>query len=106
MELTRLRVHNARVPLAGYEPRIDFHSNDYQVILAAVAAGLGVALVPPLAVFAESADVVFRLPEDIRIQRRIAALIRAGSSGHPAISAALDALRSAAPAKSGLGSSS
>ncbi|MCL5887195.1 MAG: LysR substrate-binding domain-containing protein [Actinobacteria bacterium] len=98
----QVRVSN----LAGYEPRIDFHSNDYQVILAAVAAGLGVALVPPLAVFAESADVVFRLPEDIRIQRRIAALIRAGSSGHPAISAALDALRSAAPAKSGLGSSS
>jgi len=85
----QIRVAN----MAGYEPRIDFHSNDYQVILAAVRSGLGVALVPPLAVISPMPDIVFRLPEDMQINRRIAALIRAGSSEHPSIRAALSALQ-------------
>ncbi|MDZ4180733.1 MAG: LysR family transcriptional regulator [Coriobacteriia bacterium] len=77
---------------AGYNPRIDIHSNDYQVILAAVEAGLGVALVPPLALFAPLPGVVLRLPEDIEVNRSVTAMIRAGSGGHPSIEAALSAL--------------
>lgn len=81
---------------AGFEPDIDFHSNDYQVILAAVEAGLGIALVPPLAMFADYPHVVLREPEDIEVNRRIVAVVRAGSSENPSIAAALEALTEAA----------
>lgn len=77
---------------AGYEPRIDIQSNDYQVILAAVQAGLGVTLVPPLAFFVEYPGVVYRLPEDMNIHRRVVAAIRRGSGTAPVIAAALTLL--------------
>jgi DNA-binding transcriptional LysR family regulator len=81
---------------AGFQPKVDLQSNDYQVILAAVAAGLGVALAPPLAFFAPNPGVVTHLPADLEVMRRIVAVIRRGSGGSPAISAALHALRQSA----------
>lgn len=78
---------------AGFTPRVDLHSNDYQVILAAVEAGLGVALVPPLARFSSYPGVVFRDCADIDINRRIVAVIRSGSMRAPAVNAALQAIR-------------
>lgn len=81
---------------AGYEPMIRFHSNDYQVILAAVQAGIGVALVPPLALFSSYPDAVLREIEDIEVNRRIVAVVRAGSSHSPSIALALEALGAAA----------
>jgi len=81
---------------AGFTPRVDLHSNDYQVILAAVEAGLGVALVPPLARFSSYPGVVFRDCADVDINRRIVAVIRTGSSRAPAVSAALQAVREVA----------
>lgn len=81
---------------AGYEPHAELHSNDYQVILAAVEAGLGVALVPPMARFADYPGVAFRHPQDIEIRRHIVALIRRGSSKSPAVAAALAAIRGVA----------
>jgi DNA-binding transcriptional LysR family regulator len=81
---------------AGYEPRVDLHSNDYQVILAAVQAGLGVALVPPMARFADYPGVSFRQPADMEIRRHVVALIRRGSRTSPAVGAVLDAIRGVA----------
>ncbi len=81
---------------AGFTPRVDLHSNDYQVILAAVEAGLGVALIPPLARFSSYPGVVFRECSDVDINRRIVAVIRTGSARAPAVSAALQALREVA----------
>jgi DNA-binding transcriptional LysR family regulator len=81
---------------AGYEPRVELHSNDYQVILAAVEAGLGVALVPPMARFADYPGVAFRQPADMEIRRHVVALIRRGSQKSPAVAAALDAIRGVA----------
>jgi molybdate transport repressor ModE-like protein len=78
---------------AGFQPKLDLHSNDYQVILAAVEAGLGVALVPPMARFAEYPGVVFRQPADMSVHRRILALIRRGSGASPAVAAVLETLR-------------
>ncbi|MCL4078078.1 LysR substrate-binding domain-containing protein [Coriobacteriia bacterium Es71-Z0120] len=81
---------------AGFDPRVDLHSNDYQVILAAVQAGLGVAIVVPTALFADYPGVVVREPVDVPMRRHVHAVVRNGSAERPAISAALEALRSAA----------
>lgn len=81
---------------AGYQPHVDLHSNDFQVILAAVEAGLGVALVPPMGRFADYPGVAFRQPADLEVRRRIVAVIRRGSSGSPTVAAALGAIRAVA----------
>jgi DNA-binding transcriptional LysR family regulator len=78
---------------AGFRPHVDLHSNDYQVILAAVEAGLGVALVPPMARFADYPGVTFAQPADMEVRRHIVAAIRRGSGGGPALAAALGAIR-------------
>ena len=80
----------------GYKPRTDFHSMDFQVILSAVGAGLGVALVPPLALIGSYPDVYITHVSDLSIDRTIWAAVRRGSSGHPGIAAVLAALREAA----------
>ncbi len=80
---------------AGFQPKVSLQSNDYQVILAAVEAGLGVALAPPLAFFASYPKLVIRRPADTDLTRRVVAVIRRGSGGSPAIAAALTALHSA-----------
>lgn len=83
---------------AGFDPRVDLHSNDYQVILAAVQAGLGVAIVVPTALFAQYPGVTIREPTDVRMRRHVHAVVRTGSAERPAIASALDALRDAADA--------
>jgi DNA-binding transcriptional LysR family regulator len=79
----------------GYEPRTDFHSMDFQVILAAVGVGLGVALVPPLALIGEYPNVAITSIVDLVLDRTVWATIRRGSSGNPGIAAVLSALREA-----------
>lgn len=85
---------------AGFNPRVDLQSNDYQVILAAVSEGLGVALVPPMARMADYPGVVFAEMSDIEVHRRVVANIRKGSGRSPAIAAALKALGQAAKRRS------
>ena len=80
----------------GYEPQTDFHSMDFQVILSAVGAGLGVALVPPLALIGSYPKVEITRVSDLQIDRTIWAAIRSGSKGTPGIAAVLGALRQAA----------
>lgn len=82
----------------GYEPRTDFHSMDFQVILSAVGAGLGVALVPPLALIGTYPNVQICRVSDLEIDRTIWAAIRRGSEGNPGIAAVLSSLRFAARA--------
>jgi DNA-binding transcriptional LysR family regulator len=81
---------------AGFEPRIVARSNDFRVVLALVAAGQGVALVPGLAVDEPPAGVCLARPVGRRLGRRVLAAVRAGGSGHPAAVALLDALRDGA----------
>ena len=80
----------------GYEPQTDFHSMDFQVILAAVGQGLGVALVPPLALIGTYPDVEITHVADLELDRTIWASIRRGSRDNPGISAVLSALRARA----------
>jgi DNA-binding transcriptional LysR family regulator len=54
--LILLRACNA----AGFEPRIAFHSDDYLAIQGFVAAGVGVSLIPDLALVTVRDDVVVR----------------------------------------------
>jgi len=83
---------------AGFEPHTDLHSMDFAVILAAVAAGLGVALVPPLALVGGVEGVAVRDLSDLDLNRSIWAAIRRGSGTNPGISTVLTALRTAADA--------
>jgi DNA-binding transcriptional LysR family regulator len=81
---------------AGFEPRIGARTNDFRVVLALVAAGQGVALVPGLAFDTPPAGVCLARPAGRRLKRRVLAAVRAGGGGHPAVVALLDALRDGA----------
>lgn len=80
----------------GFEPRTDFHSMDFEVILAAVGAGLGVALGPSLALLGNAPGVAVRRLAGFELHRTIRVGIRRGSGTNPGIAAVLDAVRSAA----------
>jgi DNA-binding transcriptional LysR family regulator len=83
---------------AGYEPLLAGRTNDFRVVLALVAAGQGVALVPELALDGTSEAVALRPPADGPLRRRISAAVRSGAAGHPGAAALADALSDAATA--------
>src|SRR5213083_539173 len=62
-----LRAANA----AGFEPRIAFQSNDYTAIQGFIAAGVGVGLIPDLALASVRDDIVIRDIGDQAPSRRI-----------------------------------
>lgn len=78
---------------AGFTPRIRHHADDFGTVLALVAAGQGVALLPQLATGKPPAAVVLT---PLRIRRRTRLAYRRGTGSHPAISAARAALNEAA----------
>lgn len=80
----------------GYEPRTDFHSMDFSVILAAVSAGLGVALAPPLALVGDLRGVALKELSDLNLNRAIRAGIRRGSGSNPGLAEVLREIRAAA----------
>ena len=43
---------------AGFEPNVSFESDDYQTVQGLVAAGVGVALIPELALSVVREDIV------------------------------------------------
>ncbi len=79
---------------AGYAPRVRHHADDFTTVLALVAAGQGVALVPQLATSAPPG--VRLLALETRRRTRIA--YRQGASAHPAVAAAVSAIRAATKA--------
>ena len=83
-----LRACNA----AGFEPRIAFQSDDYNAIQGFVAAGMGVCLIPDLALTNVRSDVVVRSLGAKAPVRRIAAISTAGGFCSPAKQAMLDIL--------------
>jgi DNA-binding transcriptional LysR family regulator len=78
---------------AGFTPRIRHHADDFATVLALVAAGQGVALVPQLALPDEPPGVVLTALE---ARRRTRIACRSGAAGHPSIAAGAAALRTAA----------
>ncbi|MFD6394488.1 LysR family transcriptional regulator [Nocardia sp. NPDC060259] len=80
---------------AGFTPRIRHHADDFDTVLALVAADAGTAIVPALALHSPPDDVTLT-PLSTRRHTHLA--YRNGTDAHPAIAAARTALRSAARA--------
>jgi len=77
---------------AGFEPRIAFNSDDYLAIQGFVAAGMGVSLIPDLALLAVRDDVVVRQLRTRAPVRHIVAGTLAGGYCSPAKQAMLEIL--------------
>jgi len=77
---------------AGFTPTVRHHADDFTAVLALVAAGMGVALVPQLGA-TDPPPGVRLLPLPTRRRTRIA--YRRGAGAHPAVAACVGAIRSA-----------
>ncbi len=88
------RLIHALCTAAGFAPHTVHHADDWQAVLALVRHGLGVCLVPRL-VSLDAHPGLVRVPlaGSPPPSRRILTCVRRGSSGEPAIAAALTALR-------------
>jgi DNA-binding transcriptional LysR family regulator len=76
---------------AGFSPRGRHHADDFTTVLSLVAAGIGVSVVPAMAVEHGRADGV-RL-EALPTRRRSRIAYRKGAAGHPAVAAFVAAIR-------------
>ena len=77
---------------AGFEPQVRSVCRDYSVIIALVEAGLGVAILPGLAL--RDRRVRARIaPLAPAMSRRVLVAVKPGRRAHPAIAATLAALR-------------
>ncbi|MGH2952178.1 MAG: LysR substrate-binding domain-containing protein, partial [Solirubrobacterales bacterium] len=81
---------------AGFEPRLDFTSSDYTVIFALVSAGLGVSIVPRLALESMATAIELREVADLELTRTVSVAVRTGSRRAPQIAAMLTVLREVA----------
>lgn len=81
---------------AGFEPRVSFESDDYQTVLGLVASGVGVALIPQLALSNVRPDVVVRALHPRSPVRQVVAATARGSAATPAAAAMIDILRAVA----------
>jgi len=76
---------------AGFDPQVRSHCKDYSVILALVEAGLGVGVVPGLALYER--EVRARVaPLRPPLERTVHAAIRSERRSHPAVAALLSEL--------------
>ncbi len=81
---------------AGFEPNVAFESDDYQTVQGLVAAGVGVALIPELALSVVRDDVVTRELSPASPVRQVIAATPAGARLVPAAPAMLGMLEQAA----------
>jgi DNA-binding transcriptional LysR family regulator len=80
---------------AGFEPSVSFESDDYQTVQGLVAAGVGVALIPQLALSTVRDDIVVRALDPASPARRFFAAAPRGAAVTPAVATMLDVLREA-----------
>jgi DNA-binding transcriptional LysR family regulator len=81
---------------AGFEPRVAFESDDYQTVQGLVAAGVGVALIPQLALSVVREDIAIRAIAPSPPRRQVIAAAPAGARLVPAAPAMLGTLEDAA----------
>ncbi|WP_432080265.1 LysR family transcriptional regulator [Streptomyces sp. WAC 04229] len=81
---------------AGFTPRIDFATDDYPAVVGLVGAGLGVAVLPQLAVESVRPRGVRTVTLEPAVRREIVALSLPDLAQVPAVAATLDELARAA----------
>jgi DNA-binding transcriptional LysR family regulator len=81
---------------AGFEPTVSFESDDYQTVQGLVAAGVGVALIPGLALSVVREDIVIRALSPAPPVRQVIAATPEGARLAPAAPAMLSVLGRAA----------
>jgi len=81
---------------AGFQPRVAVEADDYPTTQGLVAAGVGVALVPGIALGVVHPGVVVRPIREHRPVRHIHAVVRDERAPHPTVRTFLDALLDAA----------
>ena len=77
---------------AGFEPEVTFESDDYETVQGLVAAGVGVALIPRLALTHVHPGIVIRSLDPRRPTRRVVAATPSGAGTSPAARAMLQIL--------------
>jgi DNA-binding transcriptional LysR family regulator len=88
--------HEAACAAAGFRPRIGFRSDDYNVVQGLIAAGVGISLLPGLALTNVREDIAIRSLGRNAPARRIAAATLAGRYRSPATDAMLGILHEVA----------
>ena len=81
---------------AGFEPRIDFATDDYPAVVGLVGAGLGVAVLPELAIESVRPRGARTVTVEPPVRREIVALTLPDLAQVPAVAATLDRLARAA----------
>ncbi|MEO6503589.1 MAG: LysR family transcriptional regulator [Jatrophihabitantaceae bacterium] len=76
----------------GFEPRVRWETDDMLLLVRAVAAGHGIAVLPRLAVADKVAEVDIRPLAEPSMSRRLLALTRSSSQDRPVIRTALEEL--------------
>ena len=79
---------------SGFTPRIRHHADDFGTVLALVAAGQGVSLIPQLGIGGAPAGVTLT---PLACHRRSSIAYRRGTRDHPAIAAFVAAVRQVGP---------
>jgi DNA-binding transcriptional LysR family regulator len=80
---------------AGFEPRVSFESDDSQTVQGLVAAGVGVALIPELALSTVRPDILVRHLHPQSPVRKVFAATPRAAAVTPAVATMLDVLRDA-----------
>jgi DNA-binding transcriptional LysR family regulator len=86
------RLHLAACVAAGFEPKIGYQSDDYNVVQGLIAAGVGISLLPALSLTNVREDIVVRSLGPRAPARRIASAVIDGRYRSPATAAMLDIL--------------
>jgi DNA-binding transcriptional LysR family regulator len=81
---------------AGFEPTVSFETDDYQTVQGLVAAGVGVALIPELALSSVRDDVFIRALHPKGPVRRVVAATGRGDGASPAAERMLEVLQEVA----------
>src|SRR5215218_6409333 len=84
--------HAACCEAAGFDPKVGFQSDDYNVVQGLIAAGVGISLVPGLALTNVREDIAIRSLGRRAPARRIAAATLSGRYRSPAVEAMLEIL--------------
>ena len=81
---------------AGFEPTVSFESDDYQTVQGLVAAGVGVALIPELALSTVREDINVRALHPASPVRKVFAATPRGAAATPAVATMINVLRGGA----------